>query len=133
MEIIAAIPIVCWLCALIAMPRIGPNAEEERSVAYQLGRQRRVRIVAVITTMMLLLAAIARVPHGSDADLRALRDTQRICTNVAVGFATCYQHRADGSWWREDLLNDGTWVVVGTAPAPPPGLDAIRDADDAPH
>lgn len=66
------VPLVCWLCALIALPRVtrvGQSAEE-RTYARRLGGQRRLIFVAIVVTALALArldgTSLTRIDIGSD-------------------------------------------------------------------
>ncbi len=128
---VAAVAADCWLCVLLAAPRRPlPGAEVEEAVAvYLLGRWQRLRLVAILTTLAAILAAILALPSGPIADMRAPPVAQRLCTYPPTGFPRCYAQQYDGTWIEEELQDGGTWIALGIVKAPPP--PAMCADDDA--
>lgn len=98
----AAIPLTCWLCALVAAPRtprIG-DAVEARVYARLLGRSQLLWYLAIAATAVALLVAVLSLPSHA---LPAFTDTQTdhaLCLREATGDLMCYSLGPDG------LLND---------------------------
>jgi hypothetical protein len=114
-----AIPLTCWLCAFVALPRkprLG-NEVEELVYARLLGRHHLLVLLALLATVVLALAVVVTLPRHADADPQAGRP-QRVCTQPSVGFPTCYERQADGTWTRQEMQSDGTWLAIATVAAP---------------
>lgn len=124
----AAIPVTCWLAAFIATPRtpLPGNEVEELVYARLLGRQQRLRLLALVATMFLFLVFVLALPQRVDPDLRDVREAARICNYPSVGFPTCYRPQPGGVWAREEWV-DGNWVVAGTVTTLPPINDPYGD------
>lgn len=116
-----AIPLTCWLCAAIAMPRraLPGNEVAERVYNRLLGRQQRLLLLALAATALVCLAMVLSLPARTDPDMRELRRTTRVCSPVFVGFPTCYTLQPGGIWAEEQLQEDGTWLVIATSLAAP--------------
>jgi hypothetical protein len=83
-----AIPLTCWLCALVALPRrpLPDNAVQELIYGRLLGRQQRLVLLALVATIVMLLALLATVPRHAGSDLPTDRpcglaapDDQPVC------------------------------------------------------
>jgi|SRR5690349_8012222 hypothetical protein len=124
----AAIPLTCWLAVFIATPRrpLPGNEIEELVYARLLGRQQRLRLLALVATALLFLVFVLTLPQRVDPDLRDVRAAGRICNYPSVGFPTCYRLQPGGMWAQEELV-DGAWVVVGTVATLPPINDPYSD------
>jgi hypothetical protein len=59
-----AVPLVCWLCALLALPRTTHIAQsvEERAYARLLGGHRRLFLVALAATVIALAMRAGTIP-----------------------------------------------------------------------
>lgn len=116
MAMFAAIPLTCWLCVLIAMPRkpLPGNEIEELVYSRLLGRHHHLRLLALIVTLFMLLGLVISLPSRVDPTLR----TRRVCTDPPSGSPTCYRPQSDGTWAQEELERDGTWHVVAIVSRP---------------
>ncbi len=117
---IAAVPITCWLCALVAMPRrpLPGNEVQEFVYARILGRQRQLALFALIVTLGAFLVLVLSLPPRIEPALRAARAPHRICFYPPLGFPTCYELQQGGTWMHEEMV-DGSWFVVETVSSPP--------------
>jgi len=116
----AAIPLTCWLAAVIATPRrprLG-NDVEELVYARLLGRQQILRFVALIATMALFLFFVATLPARVDPGLRDVRGAREACANQRIGSRTCSVLGPGGVWVQQAEQGDGRWTAVGTVAAP---------------
>ncbi len=125
----AAIPLTCWLCALIVRPQkpLVGNEVQEMVYARLLGRHQRLLILALIVTMIVFLTWVVTLPQRVDPDMNTVRHGHRTCDYPSVGFPTCYVLQRDGMWSRQELESDGTWIVVATVSSLP--LTAMSDDD----
>ena len=66
-----AIPLTCWLCALLALPRRPRPGNEIAELVYArlLGRQQRLLLLAVVVTAMTFLAIVVHLPSSINHDL----------------------------------------------------------------
>jgi hypothetical protein len=117
---LALIPLTCWLCVLLALPRrpLLGHAVQELVYSRLLGRQQRLVLLALVATVLALLAFLATLPTPVAPGLRAHRPGSLVCTHPAVGTPTCSVLRADGWWNQEVLEDDGAWLATGTVAAP---------------
>jgi hypothetical protein len=115
-----AIPLTCWLCALVALPRKPRLGNEVEELVYTrlLGRHHFLVLLALLATAVLALTFIVSLPRNATPELQAVRATPRVCTHPTVGFPTCYEQQADGTWTQEAMQDDGTWVAYATVSAP---------------
>jgi hypothetical protein len=123
----AAIPLTCWLCALVAIPRkarIG-NEVEELVYARLLGRQQRLVLLACIVSALTVGTAIVGLPHRAVPDLAASgggdsacvgHGTYAICDTVATGVRSVRERQ-----------EDGTWAALGAVTVPQPGSTTDND------
>jgi hypothetical protein len=114
-----AIALTCWVCTLVAAPRrpLPGNEVEELVYARLLGRQQRLLLLALLVTVVAVLAFVVTFPQQINADQQAL-PARRVCTQPSVGFPTCYEQQANGMWARQEMQSDGTWLTVATVTAP---------------
>jgi hypothetical protein len=115
-----AIPLTCWACMLVALPRkprFG-NKVEELVYSRLLGRHQRLLLLAIFVTIAMAFTLLVTLPRHGSPDLQAARAAQRVCTHPVVGFPTCYEQQANRMWAREEMQSDGTWLAVATVAAP---------------
>lgn len=115
----AAIPLTCWLCALLALPRRPRPGNEIAELVYArlLGRQQRLLLLAVAVTAATFLAVVLSLPQRIDARPDDARSAQWTLTHSAAGFPVRYRLQPDGRCVRDELQDDGTWVTATSAPA----------------
>jgi hypothetical protein len=82
MLMLAAIPITCWLCALIAKPRRPSPGNEVQEFVYSrlLGRHQQLSLLVLIVTAGAFLIFVLSLSPQADPTLNALRDPHRRCT-----------------------------------------------------
>lgn len=117
---LAAIPLTCWLCALIALPRkpLPDNEVQELVYARLLGRQRTLMLFALLVTLGGLLVLLATVrPSHVDADLDTVRRANVACIQVAYNLAPCGTPQPNVLLIRE-IQDDGRPAVVTTVVVP---------------
>jgi hypothetical protein len=123
----AAIPLTCWLAALLAAPRtprIG-NEVEELVYARLLGRQERLRLLAIVATgAAFLWFALALPGHAADPDGPAA--VRQVCTERPGTAPTCYTRQPGGGWRVERWQADGTVTQEGVLGRPPLAEDLAR-------
>lgn len=119
---IAAIPITCWLCALIAMPRKPLPGNEVQELVYSrlLSRQRWLALFAFLVTGIMFLAFISGLPQRIDPDLRAIRNAEQRCDAAGATYEqpVCWKLEPGGTWTREKYGFDGRWQIIGAPPTP---------------
>lgn len=95
-----AIPLTCWLAALIAAPRtprIG-NEVEELVYARLLGRQEHLRLLAIVATGVAFFWLVLALPsHGAD-DAGHSQAGLHYCTNADADTPRCYTLQPDVRW-----------------------------------
>ncbi len=128
----AAIPLTCWICALLATPRkprIG-NEVEELVYSRLLGRRELLALLAFFVTAITLLVIVTRLPQRLDPDLNTVRQAHAACvearqvaSSTADGGATVLPHclalQPGGTWVEQMERADGSWLVVATLASPP--------------
>src|SRR5262249_26043159 len=109
-----AIPLTCWLCALLALPRkpLPGNQVQELIYSRLLGRQSRLVLLALVLTAGALLAGIATLPARADPDLAVARRVRAYCDLTAAHRSVCDYLQADGSWLEARRQSDGSWSVI---------------------
>lgn len=126
---IAAIPITCWLCALIALPRRPLPDNEVQEIVYSrlLGRQRLLALFALLVTGTMFLAFVSGLPQRIDPDLREIRNQEQLCSGAGAIYEqpVCWKLQPGGIWALEIYEFDGRWRIIDTPPAP-----AIGPAND---
>jgi hypothetical protein len=120
---IALIPLTCWLCAFLAVPRkprVG-NEVEELVYARLLGREQRLLLLACAVTVVTLFVLVLSLPRSIDPTLDAERHPpQVVCRHDAWSAAAiCYTRRPEGTWVEKVVAADGTWRQVGIVASPP--------------
>jgi hypothetical protein len=98
-----AVPLTCWLCALLAIPRRPLPGNETQELVYGrlLGRQQHLTLLAFLLTIVAAFAIALSASRGVDADLPALRDTNTPQTVVV-----------------REVQDDGRSVIVSTSVVP---------------
>ena len=121
----AAIPLACWLYALIAIPRRPRFGNEVEELVYaRLMGQQRLILVAVVVSAAAFLMLVLSMPLRVDADLRGERAARWRCDAAAEAVAFCAERSAGGMWLTKQRLADQSWQVIGVAPVPPPFVPA---------
>src|SRR5262249_48411337 len=96
-----AIPLTCWVCALVALPRKPHPGTDIEDLVYArlLGRQQRLFLLALLASVVVLLTVIVHLPS------RVLRDDasapqaqQAICESSAAGPGVCWVGQPGGVW-----------------------------------
>jgi hypothetical protein len=99
----AAIPLTCWLATLIATPRrprLG-NEIEELVYARLMGRQERLRLLAIVVTGVAFLVLVLALPSHGGRDARFSQQGSHYCTPDEVNIPRCYTRQPDGMWMQE--------------------------------
>jgi len=128
MYLIAAIPLTCWLCALIAIPRcprVG-NEVEELVYARLLGRQQWLVLLASVLTGAALLAIILALPSHAAADPGGVAEVGQVCTDRPANALICYTRQPGGGWRVQQGHADGTVTEEGIVSRPPPSDERVR-------
>ncbi len=118
----AVVPLTCWLCALIAIPRrprVG-NEVEELVYARLLGRQQRLVLLASVLTGAALLAIILALPGHATADPGRAAEVRQVCTDRLAYAPICYTRQPYGGWRVQQWHADGTVTEQGIVSRPPP-------------
>lgn len=129
MTTLVSVPLVCWLCALVARPRkpLPGNQVQELVYSRLLGRHQWLMLLAIVLTAAAFLVFVLTLSRGADLTLRAVRDPQRVCLHGSASLPTCFQSQPDGTWAEETLQQDGAWLVVATMTASPSLSDPVND------
>ncbi len=128
----AAIPLTCWICALLAAPRkprIG-NEVEELIYSRLLGRQELLALLALFVTAITFLVVVTHLPQQLDPDLNTVRQAREACIEAqhaaldAADYgvdirARCYALQPGGMWAERVERADGSWLLVATLTGPP--------------
>ncbi len=129
----AAIPLTCWLCALLAIPRKPRFGNEVEELVYSrlLGRRELLALLALFVTAITLLVMVTRLPQRLDPDLTTVRQAREACgaaRNTAASDAAdyhfdvrfrCYVLQPGGAWAEQLMQDDGSWLLVATLAGPP--------------
>jgi len=128
----AAIPLTCWLCALLATPRKPRVGNEVEELVYSrlLGRQQMVALLALLVTAAAVLAIVVTLPQRLDPDLNTVRQAHAACvearqveSSARDGGATVLPHclalQPGGTWAEQMERADGSWLLVATLASPP--------------
>jgi hypothetical protein len=132
MFVYAAIPLTCWVCALIAIPRKPRFGNEAEELAYfrLLGRQRTLALIALCITAVVFIVGVLSLPQRLDPDLHAVRQARVACAasrasaldGLDYGIiitSRCYEFQPGGTWAERLEKPDGSWVIVATMTSPP--------------
>jgi hypothetical protein len=98
-----ALPLTCWLAALIAMPRkprLG-NEIEELVYARLLGRQEHLRLLAIVVTGVAFFGLVLALPSHAARDAGFNQQGSHYCTLDEVNIPRCYTRQPDGMWMQE--------------------------------
>ncbi|MGI8857016.1 MAG: hypothetical protein ACR2JW_14810 [Thermomicrobiales bacterium] len=111
----AAIPLTCWLCALVAIPRKPLPNNEVQELVYSrlLGRQERLALLAFVVTAVAFIVFVAGLSQRAGANEESVAGGQQICSNAHAPLSTCYTRQMDGQWKEEQMQADGSWRVLG--------------------
>lgn len=111
----AAIPLTCWLCALVAMPRKPLLNNEVQELVYSrlLGRQQRLALLAFIVTAAAFMIFVAGLSQRAGANEKSVAGGQQICSSAPTPLSRCYTRQPDGQWKDEQVQADGSWRVIG--------------------
>jgi hypothetical protein len=125
MLMLTAIPLTCWLCALLARPlRPRPGNEVQELVyARLLGRQQWLVLLAFTATVALVMFLILRLPAQLNPDLSVLRQARAGCGAQVQAFSSgnapiCYVAQADGRVVQQQLQDDGSWLTTAVLSMP---------------
>jgi hypothetical protein len=120
-----AIPLTCWLCALLARPRRPCLGNEVQELAYArlLGRQQWLMLLAFTATMALVMFLILRLPTQPNPDLSVLRQARSGCDaqfqmSSSGNAAVCYETQSDGRIAQKQMQDDGSWLTTAILPLP---------------
>jgi hypothetical protein len=121
---------VVWIAALVAMPRKPLSHDDVQELVYfhLLGRQHRVVLLAIIVTVLGLLALVLSMPSSLAARGNNAPQRQQICVNISGSPPTCYTPQPGGEWLEEEWQADGTWRVIGMSSVVP-RLPGEKDDD----
>jgi len=96
----AAIPLTCWLAALIAAPRRPRLGNEIEELVYSrlLGRQELLRLLAIIVTAVAFFALILTLPAHGAREAGFSQAGRHYCTPPEADVPRCYTLEPDGNW-----------------------------------
>lgn len=96
----AAIPLTCWLCALIAIPRRPRRGNEVEELVYArlLGRHELLRLLAIVATGAAFVALILTLPSHVTRDTGYSLASHYYCTQAEADVLRCYTLQPDGRW-----------------------------------
>jgi hypothetical protein len=111
----AAIPLTCWLCVLVAMPRkpLPDNEVQELVYSRLLGRQQRLALLAFIVTAVAFMTFVVGLSQRAGANEANVQVGQQMCSTSLTWYAICDTRQPDGQWKEEQMQADGSWRVVG--------------------
>jgi hypothetical protein len=87
-----AIPLTCWVCALVARPRrpqIG-NDVAELVYARLLGRSQRVALLALVVTAVAFFTFIVALPRHGEPGFSPTPSRQQVCDDQPIEQRTCH-------------------------------------------
>jgi hypothetical protein len=115
-----AIPLTCWLCVLLALPRKPLPGNEVQELVYSrlLGRQARLVVLALVLTAAAFVVGITTLPTQADPDLTTARRVRAYCDLTAAHQSVCHYLQADGTWLEVRRQSDESWSVVATVLVP---------------
>ena len=99
----AAIPLTCWLAALLATPRrprLG-NEVEELVYARLLGRQECLRLLAIVATAVAFFVFVLALPVHRAHDAGFGQAGRHYCTTAVADVPRCFTLQPDGRWMQE--------------------------------
>jgi hypothetical protein len=129
-----AIPLTCWVCTCIAIPRKPRPGNEVEELVYArlLGRQHRLVLIALAATAVVFFALITTAiqpaaqptsaAKGNPVALSSDREgaVPNCMATPTSGIPTCYELQADGTWLVVQRQGSGKARVVATTVALPP-------------
>ncbi len=98
-----ALPLTCWLAALIATPRRPRPGNEVEELVYArlLGRQEQLRLLAIVATGVAFFAFVLALPSHGARDAGFSEQGSHYCTPAEADIPRCYTRQPDGSWPQE--------------------------------
>ncbi len=87
-----AIPLTCWVCALLARPRrphIG-NEVEEFVYARLLGRSQRVALLALVVTAVAFFTFVVALPSHIEPGFSQTPSMHQMCDDQPIEQRTCH-------------------------------------------
>jgi hypothetical protein len=87
-----AIPLTCWVCALVARPRRphGGNEVEELVYARLLGRSERVALLALVVTIVTFFTFVVALPSHGAPGFSDAPTMHQICDDQPIEQRTCH-------------------------------------------
>ena len=126
---LALVPLTCWLCTLLAIPRRPLPGNEVQELVYRrlLGRQQRLALLALVASAVAFSAFIIRMPGIASAEIATAQEpSQVVCDNSATGQGVCWVAGRNGMWAVMRQPADGPIVVEDYAPGAPPTSSATK-------
>jgi hypothetical protein len=120
---LVAIPLTCWLCAIVALPRKPHRGNEVEDLVYTrlFGRQQHLILLALLASAVAIAVFVIRLPGRSPAEDSAMQPPpQIICNTPLTGLGVCWVERPGEMWAVERLQPDGTVVIEDYVSGPPP-------------
>jgi hypothetical protein len=116
MFLLAAIPLTCWVCTLVATPRRPRYGNEVEELVYSrlLGRQHLLRLLAIIVTAMTCFTFALTLPSQIAPARGVFQVGQQHCTHAPGRSLVCYNLQADGRWMQEPSESAGALLTPGS-------------------
>ena len=100
------IPLTCWPCALVALPRKSRLGNEVEDLVYTrlFGRWQRLVLLALLASVVAIAVFVIRLPGRTPAEDSAMQSPpQIICNTPLTGLGVCWVERPGEMWVVERL------------------------------
>jgi len=87
-----AIPLSCWVCALVAIPRRPQRGNEVEEFVYArlLGRSQRVALLALVVTAVAFLTFVVGLPSAVVPSFGDRPSMHQVCDDQPIEQRTCH-------------------------------------------
>lgn len=119
---VVAIPLTCWICALLAIPRRARFGNEIEELVYSrlLGRQHRIALLALLATAVAFVAFVIAIPPAMQPGRDTVSGASRVCADadsISAFRPICYDRGPGGTWVPDPMAPVSAWdprLVIGT-------------------
>jgi hypothetical protein len=86
-----AIPLTCWMCALVAIPRRPRRGNEVEEFVYArlLGRSQRVALLALVVTAVAFFTFVLALPDRVDPNFSHTPSMHQVCDDQPIEQRAC--------------------------------------------
>ncbi len=111
---VVAIPLTCWICALLAIPRRARFGNEIEELVYSrlLGGQHRITLLALLVTAVAFVAFVIAIPPAVQSGRGTVSGASRVCADadsVSEFRPICYDRRPGGTRVPDPMAPASAW------------------------